>query len=843
LDDSDSGASTYNKFEMGKKNVSFDAFFMSSGQFTLFLTMGYGASAKKYTRLYPTYYNPEFNRKAAWKVEVIPPQGGNPPDWGNTWDDKDTTTLRDITIKVYDWQHTSTVAPNYPDPNNKNQISKSSKVSMVSAEVPGMTVLLKSVTVPTSGTGTVTNPLIYKISMANEKNLPVGLYYGLVKVTDGRIPPSTITPGQADALINAPVGAALAWYSMPEFATYQIFPATVVPGIKIVVTSPNGFENWPLASSQNVTWNSFGTFANVKIDLSTNGGAAYPIPITASAPNSGTYNIPSVGAWTSGHCRIRVANAADAAYFDISDHDFSINCPLPVAPTNVSATDGTYSNKVIVTWFAVPGALSYNVYRDGILKQSNIAGINWTDTNTAYGVIYYYQVEAVNSCGEGPEAPPDPGEPGNTCILPLPPTGLTASDGTYSDHIALKWNVVLGVVYNIFRNGVLYQSGIIPTSWDDYGINPGVIYSYEIQSQNSCGPGNNRSNPDSGYIVGCATDNNNACTSAVRTTYNGSISGCVDMIDGDWYHFYMPPNGFTNLSTIIINNAIGTLDILVYGIDPGGSCPGTLISSLTNVGLGTVGLAASTRSHVYVKLIGHSGLVNYDLDLNFKPSLTNIPVEIYVATTTGTSSGTWPTDGSTPLTHAALLQMMAWANNIWNQYGYNLAWDQTETFVEPQYYSLNYDGEDWDMHHAYGYGKNKLCMYFVDQLFNQNTAYCYYREKPYHVVNDIFSVYSTNVWSWQDVIAHEHGHGIGYLVDTYLFDMAPCTSCACGDNGCLSSCLGYPQILYADAAGCYDGNLMYFGGSHPWSFYTLTSGQINNAFQFHYEYPGNFPWY
>ena len=63
-----------NRFEMGSSS-DFDVVFTpgDSLEFNLYLTMGYGASAKKFQRLDPIYYVPEFNRKAAWKVEVTPP--------------------------------------------------------------------------------------------------------------------------------------------------------------------------------------------------------------------------------------------------------------------------------------------------------------------------------------------------------------------------------------------------------------------------------------------------------------------------------------------------------------------------------------------------------------------------------------------------------------------------------------------------------------------------------------------------------------------------------------------------------------------------------------------------
>jgi len=72
--------------------------------FNLYLTCGYGSSAVLVDRLNPTYYNPEFNRKSAWKVEVIPPNGTNPPSQGNTWASNDSSTPFNVTVKAYDWQ-------------------------------------------------------------------------------------------------------------------------------------------------------------------------------------------------------------------------------------------------------------------------------------------------------------------------------------------------------------------------------------------------------------------------------------------------------------------------------------------------------------------------------------------------------------------------------------------------------------------------------------------------------------------------------------------------------------------------------------------------------------------
>ena len=230
VDDNVKKVNTYNEFPMGGQGL-FDVLFKlekpSSTSFDLYLTMGYGASAKKKQRLNPTYYNPEFNRKAAWKVNVIPPQGNDPPALGNTWDNRDNTLIYNVTVEVFDWQIIANVNPSLT---NTYDISASSKVSSVSVEIPGMTNTLPIVANPDSGTGGPTDPLIFRIPIANENLLNPGEYTGLVKVADDRIPGTVISGYEPNTLVHSPNGVTREWHQMPEFATYQTFTATVASG-------------------------------------------------------------------------------------------------------------------------------------------------------------------------------------------------------------------------------------------------------------------------------------------------------------------------------------------------------------------------------------------------------------------------------------------------------------------------------------------------------------------------------------------------------------------------------------------------------------------------------------
>lgn len=230
IDDNKAGTDTFNQFNMGIE-ANFDTFFnLASGggslDFDVYLSFGYGQSAVgKNQRLTPQYYNPEFNRKQAWKVLVTP------PPVSDTWSDDDTTTPYIVKVEAFDWQHNSTSISNPPQ--NSDDIAFASKVSSVTIEIPTLTgTPLPSVTTPLpGGTGAPDNPLVFNVPVIRKGSAGPGEHIGLVKVTDSRVP--TATPPGADGidfLIHTPDGIDLVNYALPEYATYQTFVATVVSG-------------------------------------------------------------------------------------------------------------------------------------------------------------------------------------------------------------------------------------------------------------------------------------------------------------------------------------------------------------------------------------------------------------------------------------------------------------------------------------------------------------------------------------------------------------------------------------------------------------------------------------
>ena len=79
----------------------------------------------------------------------------------------------------------------------------------------------------------------------------------------------------------------------------------------------------------------------------------------------------------------------------------------PAAPTGVSASDGTYTDRIRVSWNASDGAASYAVYRSGSVSgEKTVAattlGTSIDDTGSSVlpGMTYYYWVTARNQAGE-----------------------------------------------------------------------------------------------------------------------------------------------------------------------------------------------------------------------------------------------------------------------------------------------------------------------------------------------------------------------------------------------------------------------------------------------------------
>ena len=178
---------------------------------------------------------------------------------------------------------------------------------------------------------------------------------------------------------------------------------------------------------------------------------------------------------------------------------------LPAAPTGVTATGGT--NQVTVSWPAVMGATSYNLYwssATGVTTTNGTlvggAGSPAVVTGLAANTAYYFIVTAVNGAGESmasvqvaattiATAPP-------STTAPAAPTGANAIGG--NAQVTVSWSGVTGATsYNIYWSttpGVTTTTGTLISGLSSPFVHTGrtasTAFFYIVTAVNSAGESN-----------------------------------------------------------------------------------------------------------------------------------------------------------------------------------------------------------------------------------------------------------------------------------------------------------------------------------------------------------------
>ena len=137
-------------------------------------------------------------------------------------------------------------------------------------------------------------------------------------------------------------------------------------------------------------------------------GTEVTCQITNSPVESGTTQYVCVG-WTGTGSVPATGSDTNAGTFTLTNDSTIIwlwgtnVLSAPTPPTLVSASDGTYTGKVQVTWSVVTNATSYEVWRNtsnSTGSASCLAETNDTscdDTNVLAGISYYYWIKGKNS--------------------------------------------------------------------------------------------------------------------------------------------------------------------------------------------------------------------------------------------------------------------------------------------------------------------------------------------------------------------------------------------------------------------------------------------------------------
>ncbi len=155
-------------------------------------------------------------------------------------------------------------------------------------------------------------------------------------------------------------------------------------------------------------------------------------------------------------------------------------------PTGVTAVAG--DGKVTVSWTAVTGATSYNLYYSAVagvagIKINGITGTSYTLTGLTNGVVYYFTVTASNSAGESAGSTPV------KATFISSPAKVSAVPGW--GQVSLTWSAVSGAAsYNIYwstATGVTSASGTkiaiaSGTAYVHTGLVNGTAYYYIVRA-------------------------------------------------------------------------------------------------------------------------------------------------------------------------------------------------------------------------------------------------------------------------------------------------------------------------------------------------------------------------
>lgn len=163
----------------------------------------------------------------------------------------------------------------------------------------------------------------------------------------------------------------------------------------------------------------------------------------------------------------------------------------PLAAPAVAAGNDAATGKITLSWAAVRGAASYDVYRSltkygPFVKMTSTDGASCTDTSAKVGYTYYYKVRAVAADGTKSDYSTVVSRTCD-CAAPVVKGGNNASTGK----VTLTWDKVSGakeyVVYRAnYSNGTYTKMFTTKnTSYTNTTANAGYTYYYKVKAISS----------------------------------------------------------------------------------------------------------------------------------------------------------------------------------------------------------------------------------------------------------------------------------------------------------------------------------------------------------------------
>jgi fibronectin type 3 domain-containing protein len=298
---------------------------------------------------------------------------------------------------------------------------------------------LVTTTTPTYTDTGVVSGISYEYTIAGYNHNGIGTFSAATYANPGD-PPLAAPTGLAVTPSGSSV-ASLSWNPCPGAATYNIYRAPSGTPILVGSSTYSSYYDSGLTPALQYSY---------QVTAVYNGSEGAPCPIITGVPGATRLAAPEM------------------------------------APMEVSGQTTLY-------WGLVPGALSYNVFRQITNTATVIATLVkpatgatncvYTDLTAAPGVEYTYSVAAVNAHGLGTQTPYEGAAAGSSS--PPTATGLIATSSGAS--INVSWNPFVGQGVYIYRSSTSNAEGYVPIGYSTtdsfYDSTPllGTLYYYKVR--------------------------------------------------------------------------------------------------------------------------------------------------------------------------------------------------------------------------------------------------------------------------------------------------------------------------------------------------------------------------
>jgi hypothetical protein len=291
--------------------------------------------------------------------------------------------------------------------------------------------------------------------------------------------------------------------------------------------------------------------------------------------NTTTYDDASAVAGTTYHYWVRAASdnsGANISAFSTGDTGFrATSGPVVTVPASVQASDGTFTDKVQVTWTGTSGNW-FRVYRNTINDSGTATALgSWQNTTTyddasaVAGTTYHYWVRAASDNSGANISAFSTGDTGFRASPPgtvTVPANVQASDGTFSDRVRVTWTGTSGNWFRVYRSNTnnISRSTALGSwqntmSYDDFTPNVGTTYFYWVRAASDNGGSN---------ISAFSTGNSGFRVFSGSIINNGSNQDQIKSVENILQVFPNPANTSSNfiINSSLMQEADGNIIIL-----------------------------------------------------------------------------------------------------------------------------------------------------------------------------------------------------------------------------------------------------------------------------------------